>query len=152
MNTRAFKNLAIGAAVITLALATAGLVFAGCASDKESDVDTPTMALTESDNGASLTVGVGDTITITLAGNPTTGYSWESDLSEADVALLTLVGGEPTYQADETDTDVVGAGGTYTFTFEAAAAGQAELKLKYWRSFEAQAEPLETFTIYLTIE
>jgi predicted secreted protein len=110
-----------------------------------------TLALTEADNSKSFTVHVGDTISVVLAGNPTTGYSWESALADEATALLTLVG-EPAFAQDKVGANVVGSGGKYTFTFSAAAAGQVELKLKYWRPFEAQAEPLQTFSASITIQ
>ncbi len=72
-------------------------------------------------------------------------------MADEAAPLVTLVG-EPEFKQDTVGTNVVGAGGTYIFTFAAAAAGQTELKLKYWRSFEAQAEPLETFAVNLTIQ
>ena len=47
--------------------------------------------LDEQHNGQSVEVNSGDRITITLEGNPTTGYSWE--LSEFDQAVVELAGG-----------------------------------------------------------
>jgi inhibitor of cysteine peptidase len=138
-------------AVAALVFAVAGTALVGCDSAKDDGAGT-TVALTQADDGKSYTVGVGDTITVELEGNPTTGYAWASDLSAEDAALLTLVGGEPAYAGEETGSDVVGAGGTYTFTFTADSAGQLELKLKYWRSFEPDTEPIETFSVDLTIE
>jgi predicted secreted protein len=111
-----------------------------------------TLALTEADNGKSYTVDVGDSISVVLAGNPTTGYLWESAMAEQTAPLLSLVGNEATYTPDSTDPNVVGSGGKYTFIFSADGAGQVELKLKYWRPFEAQSEPLQTFTVNLTIQ
>jgi predicted secreted protein len=120
--------------------------------DTAADTAAATLALTEADNGKSFKVSVGDTISVVLAGNPTTGYLWESAMAEEASPLLTLNGGEATYTPDNVGTNVVGAGGKYTFVFTAAAAGQVELKLKYWRSFEAQAEPLQTFGVTITVQ
>jgi inhibitor of cysteine peptidase len=122
------------------------------ATDASADAAAAKLALTEADNGKSYTVKVGDTISVVLAGNPTTGYLWESAMAEEVSPLLTLNGGEATYTPDNVGTNVVGSGGKYTFIFTAAAAGQVELKLKYWRSFEAQAEPLQTFGVTITIQ
>ncbi len=120
--------------------------------DAAADASEATLALVESDNGKSFTVKVGDTISVVLAGNPTTGYEWESAMAEEVAPLLTLNGGKATYTPDKVEEGIVGSGGKYTFVFTAAAAGQVELKLKYWRSFEAQAEPLQTFGVTITIE
>jgi predicted secreted protein len=51
---------------------------------------TAAVKLDEEHNGGSVEVNSGDKITITLEGNPTTGYSWE--LSELDQAVVELVG------------------------------------------------------------
>lgn len=144
----------IGLLVFVLALFAAATAACGSDNDKTSDEGTTPveeLMLTEADNGKSFTVPVGGTITVAIPGNPTTGYQWAADLSEESAALLTLEG-EPFYQAESTDATLVGSGGMYTFTFTAAAAGQAELKLKYWRSFEADVAPIETFTATITIE
>jgi predicted secreted protein len=120
--------------------------------DATTDASEATLALVESDNGKSYTVKVGDTISVVLAGNPTTGYEWESAMAEEIAPLLTLNGGKATYTPDKVEAGVVGSGGKYTFVFTAAASGQVELKLKYWRSFEAQAEPLQTFGVTITVK
>ncbi len=177
MNTRTSKSFAIWTVVLALVVASAALALTGCGTEADqngsatTDGSTPappagettvtdaqgaameaaTLVLTEADNGKSFTLSVGDTIAIVLEGNPTTGYAWESAMPEEAAPLMTLVG-EPLFQQSTVGTNVVGAGGTYTFTFAAAATGQVELKLKYWRSFEAQAEPLQTFAVNLTVK
>ena len=100
------------------------------------------------DNGSEVTLNVGDTLEISLAGNPTTGYQWllmtntEPVLGHAD---------DPEYVADETDEDIVGSGGTFTFTFEALEAGQVDLELGYMRIWES-VPPIETYTLAVSVE
>lgn len=163
------KSRAAWMGTLALTVALLGLAVAGCASDTDTtqttgqDTSGPTtpattetaaadadLALTEADNGKSFDVSVGDTIIVVLAGNPTTGYQWASDLSEEAAAVLTLVG-EPEYVADPVAGGVVGSGGKYTLTFTVAAVGRAELALKYWRSFEPDAEPEQTFSATMTV-
>lgn len=143
------KNVPVWAVGFALMLAFAVLAAVGCGSG---NADEPAdLALTDTDNGKSFTVKVGDTITVVIPGNPTTGYEWAADLSDASAALLTL-SGDPVYEQDPGSEDLVGAGGQYTFTFTAKAEGQAELELKYWRSFEPEVDPIETFAADVTIE
>jgi inhibitor of cysteine peptidase len=130
--------------------------------DTSADVTTPdtsaaaaaaaTLALTKADNGKSFTVKAGDTISVVLEGNATTGYMWQSAMPEQASPLLTLKDGEGTYTQDSVPSDMVGSGGKYTFIFTAVAAGQVQLELKYWRPFEPQGEPLETFSVTLNIK
>lgn len=161
MKTRVSKSLVIWPILIALFLALTGFAIAGCDSstaDAAGDTTDNTavigsaLTLTADDNGKSYTVSVGDTITVVLEGNPTTGYTWESDLLATGFATLILLDDEPLYTPAETDSQIVGGGGTFTFDFQAITAGPAEIKLKYWRPFEPETEPLETFSVDLTIE
>ena len=143
------KNVVVWAAGCALVLAFIVLAAVGCSSG---DADTSgDLSLTEADSGKSFTVKVGDIITVLIPGNTTTGYEWVADLSDASAALLSLTG-EPVYEQDPGSEGLVGAGGEYTFTFTAKAPGQAELRLKYWRSFEPDVDPIETFVANVTIE
>ncbi len=100
------------------------------------------------DNGSEVTLKVGDTFEISLAGNPTTGYQWmlmtntEPVLDHAD---------DPEYVPDEVDKGVVGSGGTCTFTFEALEEGQVDLELGYMRVWES-VPPIETYTLTVSVE
>jgi inhibitor of cysteine peptidase len=102
----------------------------------------PQLLLDTTDNGTTITVRTGDVLTIVLKGNPTTGYTWESALSEQDAAVLEQMG-EPVYVADS---DLIGAGGTFTFRFKALKAGEAVLTLNYARPWES-VPALETFSV-----
>lgn len=143
------RSWPIWTTVLGLVVALVAIVIAGCGSD--ADTAGGPLQLGESDNGKAFTVGVGETITVVLAGNPTTGYAWNADLSEEAAALLESAG-EPEYVADAVDENIVGSGGTYTFTFTAKAKGEADLDLIYWRSFEPDVEPVDTFTAKIAIE
>lgn len=132
------KTIIIG--LVVVALVAAGALAAVALSDD--DTATP-QSFTAADSGASITLAPGESFTVSLTGNPTTGYSWE--VAELDAAVLET--GEPVY---EVGSDLMGAGGTYTWTFTAVAAGEAQLELVYHRAWE-QAEPLETFTLEVTV-
>lgn len=107
------------------------------------------IALTEADNGTVVSASVGSTLTVTLAGNPTTGYEWE--VSEVDANVLAPAG-EPQYVSDAAPEGVVGVGGTYTFTFAAVAPGDTTLSLVYRRPFEPDdTPPVETFVVNVSV-
>lgn len=97
------------------------------------------------DNGQSVEVASGEKITITLEGNPTTGYSWE--VSEIDAAVAELAG-EPDYKSDS---KMLGSGGVYTFTFKTTAPGTTNIKLIYHRSWE-DAEPEKVYEVTLNVK
>ena len=148
METRKWYRMGAGAIVLVLLLALAASVAAGC-GDSANAAEGP-LKLGEQDNGKSFTVKVGDTIQVVLPGNPTTGYSWTAALSDENASVLEQVG-EPAYQQDPAEGEIVGAGGTFTFTFNAADAGEATMKLVYERGWE-DAGPLQTFEVHITVE
>jgi inhibitor of cysteine peptidase len=123
--------------LITFLILTPTILLASCA---------PALTYSKQDDGKVISVKVGDTFSITLDGNPTTGYAWETLPDSA--ALLTLVG-EPAYNSSS---DLLGAGGTYTFTFKAIAKGSTTLELIYHRSFETGVDPLETYTVTVEVK
>lgn len=147
MERRRWSQVGIAATVFIVLLALVAVASGGCGSASASGAK---VTLTGDDNGKAYTVKVGDTIEVTIPGNPTTGYEWAADLSDEDAAVLEAVG-EPAYQPDTTDASVVGSGGKYTFTFKAATAGEATLRLVYSRSWE-DVEPIETFEVTVSAQ
>jgi len=107
--------------LVAVVVLTLGLV-AGC-----------TTVMTYDDEGQEIDIGAGQEFIIALGSNPTTGYSWQASY---DDAKLELVGGEPTYEADETDGDIAGAGGVEYFRFKTLAAGETEVTLTYEQPWE----------------
>lgn len=104
------------------------------------------LALEAKDDGNQITLQKGQTLTVKLEANPTTGYTWE--VVESDGAILRQVG-ETEYEAES---DLIGAGGVETLRFEAVEAGDMELRLVYHRPWETGVEPLETFTVQVTVQ
>ncbi len=145
---RAWYSAALSVVVIAMLVTGLGIATGGC-NDSAAATTNP-LKLGESDNGKSFTMKTGETIEISIAGNPTTGYAWTPALDEGGVTLLEQVG-EPVYTPDQTESDVVGSGGVYTFTFKAVAGGEAAVKLVYSRAWES-VEPLETYEVTVTIE
>jgi inhibitor of cysteine peptidase len=133
-------EMAVSISVLTAILAV--VVMAGiCGCSAQS-----ALALEGADDGREVTLQKGQTLTIKLEGNPTTGYSWE--VVESEGAIVQQVG-EPEFEADS---DLLGAPGTQTLRFEAVETGQMELKLVYQRPWETDVEPLETFTVQVTVQ
>lgn len=106
--------------------------------------------LSDADNGATISLKAGESVSISLESNPTTGYSWQ--VVAIDESLLEMVG-EPEYQSDRKGGPlIVGAGGTERFTFKALSPGEATLTLGYARPWEADVPPIETFSIYIVVK
>jgi inhibitor of cysteine peptidase len=141
------RRRAIAGVVLILLLAGTAMTTAGCGS--QADANGGPVRLTEADNGRAVTVKAGEDIQVVLKGNPTTGYSWTSTMS--DQAVLQQQG-DPVYAQGNTNPSIVGAGGTFTFTFKAAAAGQVTLKFDYARPFDTGVAPIQTCSLTITVK
>ena len=80
------KHQGIAAVVLVLIIVGTAIAGAGCGS--QAGAASGPVKLTEADNGKTVTVKVGDTVQVILPGNPTTGYSWSTSLSDKDAAVL----------------------------------------------------------------
>jgi len=97
-------------------------------------------------NGKTITINQGTSLILTIEGNPTTGYAWA--VTDVDQKILSSMG-EPGFK---TDSKLVGSGGVYTFKFKAETPGTTTLALDYFRSFEPENPPLETFSVTVIVE
>lgn len=136
---------------------TAALLFSvGCSSDDSSSDDSTTTTAAKTtttaaegtviDQPGPVSLKVGETATIVLEANPTTGYQWEPAV-EPDAAVVRIV--SDNYEAP--DSDAMGAAGSQRIVIEGVAAGTTELELKYIRPWEPDATPAETATYQVTV-
>ena len=101
--------------------------------------------LTGLDNGKSVSVSLTEKLSVTLPGNPTTGYRW--DLAEISSGVLNT-NSESAFAADST---MLGAGGKFTFLFTAVQPGTTGIKLIYHRPWEKNVQPLRTFDLTVSV-
>ena len=106
----------------------------------------PPTFLNATDNNTTINVTAGEFLVVTLEGNPTTGYTWEVT-EPLDEQVLRQVG----EIAFVPESDLIGAGGVQIATFEAVGAGEATIKLVYHRPWETEVEPVDTFTVNVTV-
>jgi inhibitor of cysteine peptidase len=108
---------------------------------------TRSVSLNAAENGSQIYVKVGDQIVISLDGNPSTGYTWESQ--GLDSTIFKQIG-EATFTSS--NPGLVGSGGTLTITLKALKPGTAPLTLAYHRPWETGTNPIDTFTITVTVK
>jgi inhibitor of cysteine peptidase len=130
MPNNRFSLIALLTLLLALTLAT------GCSPQQQE------VKATMDDNGREMELKKGQTLVVTLEGNPTTGYSWEV-AEPLDEQVLRQVG-EAEFKAES---EALGAGGVQILRFEAVNAGQTTLKLVYHRPWEEGVEPLETYSL-----
>lgn len=106
-------------------------------------------SFTEADNGTTAVFENGTVFYLKLSENPTTGYSWELELSEG----LSLLGDE--YIQDEPPAEmeqpIVGAGGAHIWEIEAVSEGNQQLKGIYKRPWERETGEEDTFVLDIEV-
>jgi predicted secreted protein len=123
------------AAVIGVALASGG--------------GTGATTVSAADSGSTIELAVGETLTVTLESNPTTGFSWAL-AANSDEAVLQEVDHE--YVADASaETPLAGAGGVENWTFKALAKGETTISMEYSRPWEGGEKAAQTFDLTVAV-
>lgn len=104
------------------------------------------MSIDESYNNQEYMLPVGSSFNLSLASNPSTGYTWTMP-DCPDEKLLSLQG--ESYLPDS-DNRMVGQGGKNQWRFKALETGTTEITLNYARPWES-FQPLKTFKLKITI-
>jgi inhibitor of cysteine peptidase len=105
--------------------------------------------ITPKGNGQAFEITVGETFQVSLPENPTTGYRWIVYGSGMPFVSLD----KEDYVTPENDParPILGGGGTKILTLKAAKPGETELSLRLRRSWEAESEFADSFSIKLKI-
>ncbi len=91
---------------------------------------------------AAIQVAAGDRFALELAGNPTTGYTWQVRI---DGQHLDLLG-----QEFEPGGVGVGAGGKEVFLFRALASGETEISCDYRRPWDKESHDSKRFRVVIS--
>jgi inhibitor of cysteine peptidase len=92
-------------------------------------------------HAGSVRVKVGELFTISLAGNPTTGFSWGAEFDNHYLDLFS--------QAFEHGEKAPGAQGLEVFRFRAQAAGETEIMFAYRRPWRGEAHTKRCFQVVI---
>lgn len=91
---------------------------------------------------------IGQSLTLTLPSNPTTGYRWL--LQSAAPEVLRRLGPE-VYSAPE-EAGIVGNAGMSIWRFQAKAAGEGHLLLVYQQPWAPEVQPVQTFDCTIKVK
>jgi inhibitor of cysteine peptidase len=105
-----------------------------------------TVSLNEADAGREISLQKGDTLEISLEGNPGTGYSWE--LAGGELACLEPLGEAEFVQ----EKNLLGSPGRMILRYSAVAAGEETLQLVYHRSWETDVPPEASFAVAIVVK
>jgi inhibitor of cysteine peptidase len=106
------------------------------------------MAADASDSGSRVEMAVGDTLTVTLESNPTTGFVWT--LADPE-GMLEVVSNEYVMDPTGFDPPPPGLGGVEVWTFKALRTGETTISMEYSRPWDGGEETVETFDFRVVI-
>lgn len=95
-----------------------------------------------------VTLRTGQTLTLTLPSNPSTGYRWL--LQNPAASTLRSLGPE-VYNHPE-DAGIVGSAGRSTWRFQAQQAGESHLILVYQQPWAPEVRPVQTFDCAISVK
>ena len=98
-------------------------------------------------DGRTIRVQAGDSVKLSLAENPTTGYRWEFLKKPEPQCVIA----SDAYVANPA-MNQIGGGGAHVWEFRAEKKGTGTLKLGYRRPWERDAAPAKTFTLILVVK
>ena len=119
---------------------------ASCTSAQQTPETTTAVTINESTPCDALSVSVGQILTVSLEGNPSTGYTWEA----VHVPVQLSAVGDATYKQNDAPQNAVGVGGVTTWTYKTVTTGTGTLQFHYHRPWENVA-PLKTFICSVTV-
>jgi len=116
------------------------------ASTAPANASSPTVTLTDQDNGKDVDLTTGATLIVKLKSNPSTGYAWTVS---GDPSPLRLE--KTTYVKNSKSSKAVGAPGTQVLRFGVSSSGMATLTVVYRRSWEYNVPPAKTFSVRVNV-
>ena len=118
--------------------------FCGCASPTEKGE----CKFTEKDSGRPVEIRLGDSFTVELKSNPSTGYGWKMKDFPAEPRILEMKSENFTAPRGE----LCGAPGKQVYRFSAASRGKTTLHLLYLRPWEKPPRPAAEFKLPVTVQ
>ena len=102
------------------------------------------IVISQADNGKTLSLHVGESVTLRLPEKVTAGYQWVVDQIDTNKVSYTK-------QRDATSPQRPGGEQFCTFTFMVKEAGTVSIALKHWRPWEGDTSITARYTFILNI-
>ena len=133
-------------AVLCLSTAMMAGALQTSASTAPANASSPTVTVTDQDNGKDIDLIAGNTLLVKLKSNPSTGYAWTVS---GDPSPLRLE--KTTYVKNSKSSKAVGAPGMQVLRFGVSSSGMATLTVVYRRSWEYNVPPAKTFSVRVNV-
>jgi inhibitor of cysteine peptidase len=131
--------------IIAMFLVLAAVVFAVGFAEKPETAETGQI-VTEADNGTTISLKNGENFTLQLRENPSTGYSWQINLTEG-LSILS-----DNYTQDEAPEGMAGVPGTHSWIIEAVDQGSQQVNGIYKRPWENTTGTEDNFTLTVEVD
>jgi inhibitor of cysteine peptidase len=93
-------------------------------------------------------INKGDTLTVTLGSNPTTGFSWTEQTLISDNAIIE----QTNHESVDPATNALGAAGKEVWTYRTLKAGKTEISTEYSRPWTGGEKAEWTFKLTVTVK
>jgi inhibitor of cysteine peptidase len=103
----------------------------------------------ESDNGRTVKLAAGESLEISLAENPTTGYRWQLTAGATEEAGTPCSFVKDSFESGRAE--LPGQGGIHRWQFQAVEPGVCKIELEYRRSWEKDKPPERTFRLHVEV-
>jgi inhibitor of cysteine peptidase len=95
-----------------------------------------------------INVAAGNTFTVTLCSNATTGFEWSESAQISDTTIVQQTG----HEFVSPETSLVGAPGNEVWTFKALKEGTSTITLEYSRPWEGGEKGEWTFNLTVVVK
>jgi inhibitor of cysteine peptidase len=133
--------------VLLLVIITIGCFLPGCSSDTNVVFTCDDFAK-QQNLDAKVTLAPGETVTVTLCSNASTGFSWDETAKIGDTNVLKQAG----HRFISSEKDMPGAAGKQEWTFTALKPGTTTAYVEYSRPWEGGEKGEWTFTLTVVVK
>jgi inhibitor of cysteine peptidase len=135
-------------AIPVFALLTLSLWLASCSTGTSIEVSCDDF-MQQKHISKEVSAAVGDSFTVTLCSNATTGFKWSESAQISDQTVLQQTGHE--FVSPEAE-GIVGAPGKEVWTFKALKKGTSTLSVEYGRPWEGGEKGEWTFNLTMVVK
>jgi len=138
--------------ILTCAALVLTLGLIGCATTKQSSIDVSCNEITKQNHiSKELQVVAGDSFTVILCSNPTTGFQWEENAQISNPGVVKQV--DQNFISPQSDPPPPpGTAGQHVWTFKATEKGASTIFMEYSRPWDGGEKKAWTFNLTLTVK
>lgn len=135
--------------ILLLIMVMVPVCLSGCASDKGKDIALSCDDFAQKPNATSeISVSKGETVTVILCSNGSTGFSWNETAQIENTGVLKQTG----HEVIAPEKSMPGAAGQEKWTFEAVGKGTSTVHMEYSRPWEGGEKGEWTFTLAVNVK